>query len=92
MNIKDVLLGLTTYPNASDIDAIRWTASFAELVNCRIAAFVADVKIEVPGSLLGNSLLNISALVGAEMNKSKEERQELANGRHGGSRKTRRDA
>ena len=77
MNIKDVLLGLTTYPNASDIDAIRWTASFAELVNCRIAAFVADVKIEVPGSLLGNSLLNISALVGAEMNKSKENAKSL---------------
>ncbi|WP_338827161.1 universal stress protein [Bradyrhizobium sp. 27S5] len=72
MNIQDVLLVLTTYPNASDIDAVKWATSFSELVNCRIAAFVADVKIEIPGNLLGNSLMNVSALVGAEMNKSKE--------------------
>jgi nucleotide-binding universal stress UspA family protein len=77
MKIKDVLLGLTTYPNASGIDAIRWAASFAELLNCRVAAFVADVKIEVPGSLLGNVLMNISALAGAEMNKSKENARSL---------------
>lgn len=77
MSIKDVLLGLTSYPNASNIGAVRWAVSFAELVNCRIATFVADVKIEVPGSLLGNSLMNVSALVGAEMNKSKENARSL---------------
>jgi nucleotide-binding universal stress UspA family protein len=77
MNIKDVLLGLTTYPDASSIDVIRWATSFAELVNCRIATFVADVKIEVPGSLFGNSLLNISALAGAEMRQSKENARSL---------------
>lgn len=71
MNIKDVLLGLTAYPKPSNIDAIRWSVSFAELLNCRIAAFAADVRIEVPGSLLGNSLMNVSAMAGAEMNKSK---------------------
>ena len=31
MNIKDVLLGLTTYPKSSNFDAIRWAVSFAEL-------------------------------------------------------------
>jgi tetrahydromethanopterin S-methyltransferase subunit F len=74
MNIKDLLLGLTTYPN---IDAIKWSASFAELLSRRIAAFVADVKIEVPGSLLGNSLMNVSALAAAEMKKSKENAESL---------------
>lgn len=77
MNIKDVLLGLTTYPNSSSIDAIRWAASFAEQLNCRIAAFVADVKIEVPGSLIGNLLMDISALAAAEMNKSRENARNL---------------
>jgi nucleotide-binding universal stress UspA family protein len=72
MNIKDVLLGLTTYPKASSVDAIRWAVSFAELVNCRVAAFAADVKIEVPGTFLGNALMNASALAGAEMKKSRE--------------------
>ena len=77
MNIKDVLLGLTTYPKSSNIDAIRWAVSFADLMNCRIAAFAADVKIEVPGSLLGNALMNISALAGAEMKKNKENARSL---------------
>ena len=49
MNLKDVLLGLTTYPKPSSINAIKWAASVAGLPNCRIAAFVADVKVEVPG-------------------------------------------
>jgi nucleotide-binding universal stress UspA family protein len=77
MNIKDVLLGLTTYPNASNINAIRWAASFAERANCRITAFVADIKMEIPGSLLGNALINVSALAGAEMAKSKENAKRL---------------
>jgi nucleotide-binding universal stress UspA family protein len=72
MNIKDVLLGLTTYPKASSVDAIRWAASFAELMNCRLAAFAADVKIEVPGTFFGSALMNVSAVAGAEMKKSKE--------------------
>jgi nucleotide-binding universal stress UspA family protein len=77
MNIKDVLLGLTTYPKSSSTDAIRWAVSFADLMNCRIAAFAADVRIEVPGSLFGNALMNISALAGAEMKKSKEDARRL---------------
>ena len=72
MNIKDVLLSRTTYPKASSVDAIRWAASFAELMNCRLAAVAAEVKIEVPGTFLGNALMNVSALAGAEMKKSKE--------------------
>jgi nucleotide-binding universal stress UspA family protein len=72
MNIKDVLLSLTTYPKASSVDAIRWAASFAELLNSRLAAVAAEVKIEVPGTFLGNALMNVSALAGAEMKKSKE--------------------
>jgi nucleotide-binding universal stress UspA family protein len=72
MTVKDVLLGLTTYPKASSANAIRWAVSFAELVNCRVAAFAAAVRIEVPGTFLGNALSNVSALAGAEMKKSKE--------------------
>jgi hypothetical protein len=35
---RDVLLGLTTYPNPTAIDAVKWSASFAEFMNCRITA------------------------------------------------------
>ena len=77
MHIRDVLLGLTTYPNPTAIDAVKWSASFAEFMNCRFTAFVSYAKIEAPGSLLGNSLINLSAMAGEEMKKSKENAQSL---------------
>lgn len=72
MNIKDVLLALTTYPQSSGVDAIKWSASFAEVLNFRLTAFAADVRIEVPGSLLSNSIGNVSGLAGEEMKKSRD--------------------
>ena len=77
MHIRDVLLGLTTYPNPTAIEAVKWSASFAEFMNCRITAFVSDAKIEAPGSLLDNSLINFSAMADEEMKKSKENAQSL---------------
>ena len=77
MHIRDVLLGLTTYPNPTAIEAVKWSASFAEFMNCRITAFVSDAKIEAPGSLLDNSLINFSAMADEEMKKSKENAQGL---------------
>ena len=77
MYIRDVLLGLTTYPNPTAIDAVKWSASFAEYMSCRITAFVSDAKIDAPGSLLDNSLINFSAMAGEEMKKSKENAQSL---------------
>jgi nucleotide-binding universal stress UspA family protein len=77
MRIKDVLLGLTTYPNPTAIDAVKWSASFAEFMNCRITAFVCQAKIEPRGSLLVNSLIDLSALANDEMKKSKENAQSL---------------
>ena len=76
MNIKDVLLALTTYPQSSSTDAIRWSISFADLLNFRVTVFVADVRIEIPGSLL-TPLMNVSALAGAETRKSKENAENL---------------
>jgi nucleotide-binding universal stress UspA family protein len=77
MHIRDVLLGLTTYPNPTAIDAVKWSASFAEFMNCRITAFVSDAKIEAPGGLLDNSLIDFSAMADEEMKKSKENAQSL---------------
>ena len=39
--------------------------------------FVAEVKIKAPGSLLSNSLMDVSAIAGAEMRKSKENAENL---------------
>lgn len=70
MSIKDALLVLTTYPRATATTAIQYAFTFAEFMNCRMTAFAADLKIEVPRSVFGNSLLNISGLVAAETRKS----------------------
>lgn len=77
MNYRDVLLGLTTYPEASSSGAVKWAVSLAELLDCRLTAFAADIKVEVPGRLLGNLLIDISALAAAEMNKSRMNASEL---------------
>ena len=90
MNIKDSPAeSRPPIPSASSVDAIRWAASFAELVELPARRLVAEVKIEVPAVCLGNALMNISALAGAEMKKSKENASELLAafteeaGRHG---------
>lgn len=72
MSIKDVLLVLTTYPHATATTAVKSAVAFAEFMNCRITAVASEIKIEVPSSMLGNSLLNISGMIGAEMRQSRE--------------------
>jgi nucleotide-binding universal stress UspA family protein len=72
MSIKDALLVLTTYPQATATTAIQYAVTFAEFMNCRMTAFAADLRIEVPRSVFGNSMLNISGMVAAETRKSKD--------------------
>ena len=58
MNIKDVLLNFTTYPKASSVDAIRWAASFAELITAGSPPLPPKSKSKFPGTFLGNALMN----------------------------------
>ena len=77
MGIKDALLVLTTYPQATAASAIQYAVTFAETVGCRITAFAADLKIEVPQSVFGNSMLNVSGMIAAETRKSKDNTHSL---------------
>jgi len=77
MSIKDVMLALTTYPRATATAAVDYAVAFAEFMNCRMAAFVADIKMDVPRSVFGNSLLNVSGMVAAEIRKSKDNARAL---------------
>jgi nucleotide-binding universal stress UspA family protein len=72
MSIKDALLVLTTYPQATATTAIQYAVTFAGFMGCRMTAFAADLKIEVPRSVFGNSMLNISGMIAAETRKSKD--------------------
>ncbi len=77
MSIKDVMLALTTYPRATATAAVDYAVGFAEFMNCRMTAFVADIKMDVPRSVFGNSLLNVSGMVAAEIRKSKDNARAL---------------
>ena len=71
MIIQDAMLVLKTYPTPTSEQVIASGIQLAGSLNCSISAFVPETQIQVPGSLLGNSLINISGMAALEMDKSK---------------------
>ena len=70
MEIKDILLALTTYPEATPVSAVDEAVAFAAAVGARISAIACEVKIQAPGNVLAGALLDVAALVAAEAKKS----------------------
>lgn len=70
MEVKDILLALTTYPEATPVSAVDEAVAFAAAVGARISAIACEVKIQAPGNVLAGALLDVAALVAAEAKKS----------------------
>jgi nucleotide-binding universal stress UspA family protein len=70
MAFKDVLVALTTYPQATPVSAVDDAVSFAAALGTRISALACEVKIPVPGSILSHAVLDVPAMIGAEAKKS----------------------
>jgi nucleotide-binding universal stress UspA family protein len=70
MAFKDILLALTTYPEPTPVSAVDGAIAFAVAIGAKISAIACEVKIRVPGQILGDVLLNIPAMVAAEVKKS----------------------
>jgi nucleotide-binding universal stress UspA family protein len=70
MEVKDILLALTTYPEATPVSAVDEAVAFAAAVGARISAIACEVKIQAPGNILAGALLDVAALVAAEAKKS----------------------
>lgn len=70
MEVKDILLALTTYPEATPVTAVDEAVAFAAAVGARISAIACAVKIQAPGNVLAGALLDVAALVAAEAKKS----------------------
>jgi nucleotide-binding universal stress UspA family protein len=70
MEVKDILLALTTYPEATPVTAVDEAVAFAAAVGARISAIACEVKIQAPGNVLAGALLDVAALVAAEAKKS----------------------
>ena len=70
MAFKDVLLALTTYPEPTPVSAVDEAIDVAAAIGTSISAIACEVKMRVPGNVLGNALLDIPAMVAAERKKS----------------------
>ncbi len=70
MPFKDVLLALTTYPELTPTSAVDDAVSLSVALGARISAIACEVTIPVPGSVLSHAVLNVPAMVSAEVKKS----------------------
>lgn len=77
MAFKDVLVALTTYPEPTPISAVDDSVDLTAVLGAKISAIACEVKIRAPGSPLGNYLLDIPAMVAAEIKKSATNAQQL---------------
>lgn len=72
MAIKDVLIVLTSYPDPTPLSYLDEAIALSQQLGARISAIVCEVSYRVPRSILGNTLIDISAMVGAEHAKSRD--------------------
>jgi nucleotide-binding universal stress UspA family protein len=77
MSFKDVLIALTTYPEPTPASAIDDAVDVAAALGAKLSAIACEVKITASGSPLGNYLLDIPAMIAAEVNKSATYAQQL---------------
>jgi nucleotide-binding universal stress UspA family protein len=70
MAIRDVLLTLTSYPEPTPASVIEDATSFASSLGCHIAALACEVHIQVPGSFLSSSLVNVGEMAAGEAHRS----------------------
>lgn len=70
MSFKDILVTLTAYPEPTKNSAVDDSVALAVALGSRISAITCEVKIQMPASPLGSFLLNIPAMVSAEVKKS----------------------
>ena len=77
MSFKDVLIALTTYPEPTPVSAVDDAVDLAAALGAKISAIACEVTINVPGSLLARSFLNVPAMVAGEAKKSTTNAQQL---------------
>jgi nucleotide-binding universal stress UspA family protein len=74
---KDVLVALTTYPQPTPVSALDDAIDVAVALGAKISAIACEVKINVPGTLLGRRFLNVPSMIATEAKKSAANAQQL---------------
>jgi nucleotide-binding universal stress UspA family protein len=77
MAFKDVLLALTTYPEATPTSAVEEAVGIAVGLGAKISAIACEAAISAPGNILRGALLDIPAIIAAEAKKSAVNAQAL---------------
>jgi nucleotide-binding universal stress UspA family protein len=77
MPFRDILVVLRTYPESVSESAAAAAVETAAPLAPRVSAIACAIKPRVPRSILGDALISISAMVGAEHRKSEEDAQRL---------------
>src|SRR4051794_30958901 len=77
MSFKDILVALTTYPEPTPVSAVEEAVELAVALGGRVSAIACEVKITAPGSPMGNYLLDIPAMLAAEVKKCATNTQQL---------------
>jgi nucleotide-binding universal stress UspA family protein len=72
MALRDVLLGLTSYPEPTPVSVVENAVSFASSLGCHMAALACEVHIQVPSSFLSSALANVAGMAAREANKSRK--------------------
>lgn len=77
MAIKDVLLTLTSYPEPTPVSVIDDAVAFAASFGAHIAAIACEARVEIPGTFLSSSLVDVAAIAAAEARKSLKNAQDM---------------
>lgn len=79
MAYKDLLLQLSSYPEATSPAAVEQAVRFAELLGARLTGLTSEIDIRVPANPLALAILDVRGMVGAERSKSVDNARGLAN-------------
>lgn len=77
MAFKDMLVQLTTYPEATPVAAVEQAVGFARAAGAHITAMTFEIVIRVPGAALAPALVNVEGLMAAERDRSLANAREL---------------
>jgi nucleotide-binding universal stress UspA family protein len=77
MAFKDVLLTLTSYPEPTPVSVAEDAVSIAAAFGAHLAAISCEVYVEVPGSFLARTILDIPGIAAHETAKSRKNAKDL---------------
>ncbi|MEH6952785.1 universal stress protein (plasmid) [Nitrobacter sp. NHB1] len=77
MAFKDILLTLTSYPEPTPVSVVDDAVSIAAALGAHLAAISCEVHVEVPGSFLADSIVDIPGIVAGETAKSRKNAKAL---------------